>query len=86
MHFLSPEIENIQIPFATLFSNTVWLNAQVPVIGSVLCTGKRTVTSALRIMGLSNEKKLLITTGRSTEQSGIAYMRLKYYFPCLLLW
>ncbi len=57
MNFLSPEIENIQIPFAALFSNTVWLHAQVLIIGSVLCTGKRTVTSALRIMGLSDEKK-----------------------------
>lgn len=57
MHFLSPEIETVLIPFATLFSNTVWLNAQVLVIGSVLCTGKRTVTSALRVMGLSDEKK-----------------------------
>ncbi|MDM8542474.1 transposase, partial [Desulfococcaceae bacterium HSG9] len=57
MHFLSPEIETVLIPFATLFSNTVWLNTQVLIIGSVLCTGKRTVTSALRVMGLSDEKK-----------------------------
>jgi len=57
MHFLSPELETILLPFAALFSNTVWLHAQVLIIGSVLCTGKRTVTSALRIMGLSDEKK-----------------------------
>ncbi len=57
MHFLSPEVENILTPFAALFSNTVRLHSQVLVIGSLLCTGKRTVTSALRIMGLSNEKK-----------------------------
>ncbi len=57
MHFLSTDVQNILVPFAALFSNTVWLHAQVLIIGSVLCTGKRTVTSALRIMGLSNEKK-----------------------------
>jgi len=41
--------------FAPLFSDRVWAHAQVLAIGAILATGTRTVTSALRIMGLSRE-------------------------------
>ncbi len=34
----------------------VWQHIQILVIGAILAPGKRTVTSALRIMGLSQEK------------------------------
>ena len=43
--------------FAGLFSTTVWVNAQILLVGAVLCIGKRTVTSALRVMGLGQEKE-----------------------------
>jgi hypothetical protein len=43
-------------PFAQLFSDRVWLHAQVLVVGAVLAPGKRTVTSCLRVMGLSGER------------------------------
>jgi hypothetical protein len=42
----------IQI-FAPYFSNLVWQQAQVLLIGTILVPGRRTVTAALRIMGLS---------------------------------
>src|SRR5258708_11834601 len=42
--------------FAPAFSKPVWLLAQVLVVGAILSPHKRTVTSALRAMGLSQEK------------------------------
>jgi DDE superfamily endonuclease len=39
-------------PFAQLFSERVWLHAQVLVGGAILAPGKRTVTSCLRVLGL----------------------------------
>jgi len=42
--------------FAPLFSNLVWQHAQVLLIGTVLTPGQRTVTAALRIMGLNAER------------------------------
>jgi len=43
--------------FAPLFSERVWDYARVLVAGAILAPGKRTVTSALRVMGLSDEKQ-----------------------------
>ena len=42
-------------PFSTLFQARTWTKAQVLLVGAVLATRKRTVTSALRAMGLSDE-------------------------------
>lgn len=42
--------------FESAFSARVWARAQVLVAGAVLAPGKRTVTSALRVMGLSQER------------------------------
>jgi hypothetical protein len=42
--------------FAPLFSKRVWRLALVLLVGAILAPGKRTVTAALRIMGLSEEK------------------------------
>jgi hypothetical protein len=42
-------------PFAQLFSDRVWLHAQVLVVGAILVPGKRTVSSCLRVMGLAWE-------------------------------
>ncbi len=44
-------------PFAPLFSERVWRHAQLLLAGAILATGKRTVSSALRAMGLSREKR-----------------------------
>jgi DDE superfamily endonuclease len=45
--------------FAPLFSDRVWRHAQVLLIGAILAPGKRTVTSCLRIMGLSQERRFV---------------------------
>jgi DDE superfamily endonuclease len=44
-------------PFAPLFSHRVWLQAQVLFVGAVLTSGPRTVTAALRVMGLALEHR-----------------------------
>ena len=43
-------------PFAPLFSHRVWLHAQVLLLGAMLAPGARTVTAALRVMGLAAER------------------------------
>jgi DDE superfamily endonuclease len=43
-------------PFAPLFSQRVWGHAQVLLLGAMLAPGTRTVTAALRVMGLSGER------------------------------
>jgi hypothetical protein len=42
--------------FAPYFSNWVWQHAQVLLLGTILTPGQRTVTAALRIVGLSAER------------------------------
>lgn len=54
---LSPEMMFILMHFAPVFSERVWDWVQVLVIGAILAPGKRTVTAALRVMGLSEEKQ-----------------------------
>src|SRR5919206_2030526 len=41
--------------FELVFSERVWEWAKVLLVGVILAPGKRTVTAALRVMGLSNE-------------------------------
>src|SRR5918999_3561009 len=43
-------------PFAPLFSNRVWVHAQLLLVGAMLSPGARTVTAALRVMGLATER------------------------------
>ena len=43
-------------PFATLFRNPTWLKAQILLVGAILAPGQRTVASALRVMGLSDDR------------------------------
>jgi hypothetical protein len=57
MPILPPEIIQAIRPFTQVFSERVWDWAQVLLIGAILAPGKRTVTSALRVMGLKNEKQ-----------------------------
>jgi hypothetical protein len=44
-------------PFAPLFSHRVWLHVQVLLVGAILAPGARTVTAALRVMGLAAERR-----------------------------
>src|SRR3954467_15698478 len=56
MPTLPAELAFIILAFRPLFSQRVWGCAQVLLIGAVLAPGKRTVTSALRVMGLGEEQ------------------------------
>jgi hypothetical protein len=48
-------------PFAQLFSGRVWQHVQVLVTGAILAPGQRTVSSCLRVMGLSGETHFTVT-------------------------
>jgi hypothetical protein len=50
------EFTNLMKIFTALFSQPVWQHAQVLVVGAILAPRKRTVTAALRVMGLSQEE------------------------------
>src|SRR5215213_11613960 len=52
MRTLPSKMVQALAPFAPLFSRRVWQNAQVLLMGAILAQGLRTVSSALRAMGL----------------------------------
>jgi hypothetical protein len=55
MHTLPEPIIHVLDCFAPLFSKRMWQWASVLVVGAILAPGKRTITAALRVMGLSDE-------------------------------
>lgn len=57
MLILPPEIMTILLPFTQVFSARVWDWAQILLVGAILAPGKRTVTAALRVLGLKDEKQ-----------------------------
>src|SRR5829696_6850122 len=56
MRTLPNQMIRLLTPFAPLFSKRVWQNAQVLLMGAILAPGRRTVSSALRAMGLDQHK------------------------------
>ncbi len=52
MHTLPPAMILLLRPFAPLFSKRVWLHVQVLLAGAILTPAQRTVTAALRVVGL----------------------------------
>ena len=56
MSTLSEEYLTLIMTFAPVFSRRIWQHVQVSVIGAILAPGKRTVTSVLSVMGLSQEE------------------------------
>lgn len=42
-------------PFGAIFQVKTWQKAQLLLVGAILSPDKRTVTSALRVMGLSGD-------------------------------
>jgi hypothetical protein len=50
--FLSPPIMSVLCEFESAFSQPTWSKMQVLLIGTLLARGRRTVTAALRQMGL----------------------------------
>ncbi len=52
MRALPTTMIRVLAPFVPLFSMRVWQNAQILLMGAILAPGRRTVSSALRAMGL----------------------------------
>ena len=53
MHTLPEVIISLLNPFERLFHPKTWRKAQLWAVGAILAPHKRTITSALRVMGLS---------------------------------
>lgn len=53
---LPVEIASIILPFARLFTKPVWSHVQTLLVGAIITTGKRTITSILNVIGLSEEE------------------------------
>ena len=51
------DIVPVLVHFAPVFSNRVWRHVLVLVVGAILSPDKRTVTAALQVMGLSDDKQ-----------------------------
>lgn len=56
MPLLPDEFQSVILPYASLFCKRVFAHVQLLVAGAILAPGKRTITSVLRIMGLSADK------------------------------
>ena len=56
---LPPLFVSLLNTFAPLFPDRVWRHAQVLLIGALLAPGQRTVTSCLRIVGFSRERRFV---------------------------
>ena len=50
------EFATLMTSFAPLFTKRVWQHVQVLLVGAILAPGKRTITAALRVMGLAHAK------------------------------
>lgn len=56
MPSLPAALEGVLASFAPLFRRPTWRRAQVLLTGALLSPGRRTVTQALRVMGLAHER------------------------------
>ena len=57
MPTLPPEMVLALAPFASLFSKRVWQHAQLLLIGVILAPVRRTLSSALRAVGLDQHER-----------------------------
>jgi hypothetical protein len=57
MFTLPLPIQEVLAAFLPLFTQRTWQQAQILILGAVLARGKRTVTAALRVMGLAGERR-----------------------------
>ena len=53
----APEIVQLLGVFAIAFTAPTWKNAQILLFGAILAPGRRTVASALRVMGLEDDPR-----------------------------
>jgi hypothetical protein len=56
MPTLPSEFLAVILPYARLFCKRVFVHAQLLAVGAILTPSKRTISSVLRIVGLSQEK------------------------------
>ena len=56
---LPARFATIIVAFAPLFRHRTWHHAEILLVGAILAPGKRTVTSILRITGLSRERNFV---------------------------
>jgi hypothetical protein len=69
-------------PFSPLFSKRIWPHVQVLLAGAILAPGKRTVASALRALGLGEERRfcryhrVLSRASWSSRQAGRVLLEL----------
>lgn len=54
---LPPAIMTVLVPFAPLFQAKTWQKVPVLLFGTILTPGKRTVTAALRVIGLKDDRQ-----------------------------
>jgi hypothetical protein len=54
---LPPAIMTVLVPFVPLFQAKTWQKVPVLLFGTILTPGKRTVTAALRVMGLKEDSQ-----------------------------
>lgn len=57
MSVLPAALLPVLLPFAPLFTRPTWQHLQVLLLGTLLAQGPRTVTAALRAMGLADERR-----------------------------
>jgi hypothetical protein len=57
MRDLPAAIISVLRQFEVVFSEPVWQSALILLVGAILAAGKRTVTSVLRVIGLSQERQ-----------------------------
>ena len=57
MRTLPTTMVQVLAPFVPLFSERVWQHVQLLLAGAILAPGKRTVASALRAVGLQEERR-----------------------------
>jgi hypothetical protein len=84
MRTLPTMMIRVLAPFAPLFSERVFQHVQVLLVaGAILAPGKRTVSSALRAMGLATSTETSIaTTGCSVTRGGRAQKRVGCFSDC----
>ncbi|CAM3557176.1 hypothetical protein DESA109040_16255 [Deinococcus saxicola] len=46
---------NVIAPFAEMFTQPTWINAQTLLVGSILALHKRTISALLTLLGLSDD-------------------------------
>jgi hypothetical protein len=57
MRTLPAKMLHLLNPFMPLFSRRLWPHVQVLLAGAILAPGKRTVSAALRVMGLGQTEQ-----------------------------